>query len=395
MMKKSNGGWRFALFYFISFCAVSLYGIYGNLYFRRRGVSNVELGILSAIPSWTGIFAPLLWGIISDALRQRKLPSLIMHIIAAIIFPLFWLWNGESFLLLCVIMAVFTIFFSGSIPLTDAWTLDHISRKGGDYGRLRSWGSVGFIMPLLASLFILKKTDVSRADDLLPIFIGFCAFRLISGFYSLSLPEYHSEGKRAKLDWKSLRSYLDPFVLIFFFAVFMSRFLFGPYYTFFSIYLDDIGVSDNLKGIYWITAVAAETGLIAVSGSLLKRFGAVSMLIAGLAAMAVRMFIFSIEPAWFVILLTQTLHALTFGAFHVASIQITNRITPTAFRASGQTFNGAILGIGSLVGGIVGGIWAESYGLAGLFRILAIISLITTIIVSICFAIWRMKPLRD
>ncbi|MGB9595043.1 MAG: MFS transporter [Candidatus Poribacteria bacterium] len=394
-MKKNNDGWRFALFYFISFCAVSLYGIYGNLYFRRRGVSNVELGILNAIPAWTGIFAPLLWGIISDAMRQRKLPSFIMHIVCAIIFPLFWFWSGESFLLLCVIMAVFTIFFSGSIPLADAWTLDHISRKGGDYGKLRSWGSVGFITPLLASLFILKKTEVSQANDLLPVFVGFCAFRLMSGIYSLSLPEYHSATKKTKLDWKSLKVYLDPFVITFFIAVFMSRFLFGPYYTFFSIYLDDIGISDNFKGIYWITAVAAETALIAVSGSILKRFGAVLMLIAGLLAMAFRMFIFSITPAWYIILLTQTLHALTFGAFHVASIQITNRITPEVFRASGQTFNGAILGIGSLVGGVVGGIWAENYGLTGLFRMLSIISLITTIVLSICFAIWRMKPLRD
>ncbi len=394
-MKKNNDGWRFALFYFISFCAVSLYGIYGNLYFRRRGVSNVELGILNAIPAWTGIFAPLLWGVISDSLRQRKLPSFIMHIACAIIFPIFWFWNGKSFLLLCVIMGVFTIFFSGSIPLADAWTLDHISRKGGDYGRLRSWGSVGFIAPLLASLFVLKKTEVSQASDLLPVFIGFCAFRLLSGFYSLSLPEYHSTTKKARLEWKSLKVYLDPFVITFFIAVFMSRFLFGPYYTFFSIYLDDIGISDNFKGIYWITAVTAETVLIAVSGSILKRFGAVLMLIAGLLAMAFRMFIFSITPAWYIILLTQTLHALTFGAFHVASIQITNRITPEAFRASGQTFNGAILGIGSLIGGVVGGIWAESYGLTGLFRILSIISLITTIVLSICFAIWRMKPSRE
>jgi PPP family 3-phenylpropionic acid transporter len=391
LAKNSHDGWRFALFYFLSFAAVSLYGIYGNLYFRRRGVSNVELGILNAIPAWTGIFAPLLWGIISDALRQRKFPSFLMHIIAALIFPLFWFWSGESFLMLCLLMAVFTIFFSGSIPITDAWTLDHIARKGGDYGRLRSWGSIGFIVPLLLSFFILKKTDVSQASDLLPIFYGFCGFRILSGLYALSLPEYHTRGKRAKLNWGSLRVYLRPFSITFFFAVFMSRFLFGPYYTFFSIFLNDQGVSDNLMGIFWVTAVAAETGLIAVSGSLLKRFGAVPMLLSGLAAMAFRMFIFSIEPAWYVILAAQTLHALTFGAFHVASIQIINRITPESFRASGQTFNGALLGIGSLVGGIAGGIWAEAYGLAGLFRILSIISTITTVVVLICFAIWREK----
>ncbi len=169
----------------------------------------------------------------------------------------------------------------------------------------------------------------------------------------------------------------------------MSRFLFGPYYTFFSIYLDEQGIADNLKGMFWVVAVGAEASLIAISGSLLKRFGETTLLLTGLAAMAIRMFIYSLEPAWYIILVTQTLHALTFGAFHVASIQIINRITPESLRASGQTFNGALLGIGGLLGGVAGGLWAHQYGYAGLFRILAIISAITTLFIGLFFLIWR------
>ena len=111
--KKGQGGWRFAIFYFISMAAISLYTIYGSLYFKRRGVSNVELGILYAIPAWVGIFAPLIWGIISDALRQRKMPSFIMHIVTAALFPLFWFWSGQSFLMLCLLMGIAFLGFSG------------------------------------------------------------------------------------------------------------------------------------------------------------------------------------------------------------------------------------------------------------------------------------------
>ncbi len=191
------------------------------------------------------------------------------------------------------------------------------------------------------------------------------------------------------MDWRSLHAYLHPFALTFFLATFMSRFLFGPYYTFFSIYLDEQGIADSFKGIFWVVAVGAEAGLIAISGSLLRRFGEIALLLAGLSAMAFRMFIYSLEPAWYIILATQSLHALTFGAFHVASIQIINRITPEPFRASGQTFNGALLGIGSLLGGVVGGLWAHQYGYAGLYRILAIISAITTLLIGLLFLIWH------
>jgi len=351
----------------------------------------MELGILYAFPAWIGIFAPLVWGIISDALHQRKLPSFVMHIATAALFPLFWFWNGQSFWLLCALMGVFTFFFRPSIPIADAWTLDHIARRGGDYGRLRTWGSFGFVVTIAASLFVLKKSSISQASDLLPIFYGFCLLRVLAAFYALTLPDYHSEGKRLKLDWRSLRVYLQPFAITFFIAVFMSRFLFSPYYTFFSIFLDERGVADNMKGIYWIVAVASETGLIAVSGAILKRFKATHMLLAGLAAIAFRLFIFSIEPAWYVILTTQSLHALTFGAFHVASIQIINRITPEEFRASGQTFNGALFGIGGMLGGMLGGILAEAYGLVGMFRIFSIISAATTVILIIMFSVWQDK----
>lgn len=389
LTKNNRGGWRFALFYFLSFAALSLYGTYGSLYFRRRGVSDIQLGLLFAIPAWIGIFAPMIWGIISDSLHQRRLPNLIMHLMTAAIFPLFWYWDGNKLWLLYIWMGIFTFVFSPSIPITEAWVLDHIAHRGGDYGRIRSWGSLGFAVSLLISIFILKKSSVSTAQDLLPVFFGFCGLRILSGFYILTLPDYQPKGRRPKLNWKELASYLHPFALTFFLAVFMSRFLFSPYYTFFTIYLDDMGIADNLKGIFWIVAVGAETGLIAISGYLLRRFGSIKLLLAGLWAMAFRMFIFSIKPEWYIILATQCLHALTFGAFHVASINIINRITPEQFRASGQTFNAMLLGVGGILGAILGGALSQAYGLAGMFRIYAIIAAGVTTIISVLFYIWR------
>lgn len=393
--KDGLGGWKFAFFYFISFAAVSLYGTYGSLYFRRRGVSDVQLGLLFAIPAWIGIFAPMIWGIISDTLHQRRLPNLIMHFMSAAVFPLFWYWDGKNLWLLYLWMCTFTFVFAASMPITEAWVLDHIAHRGGDYGRIRSWGSLGFAVSLLASIFVLKKSSMSTAQALLPVFFGFCGLRILSGLYALALPDYQPKGKRPKLNWKELGSYLHPFALIFFLAVFMSRFLFSPYYTFFSIYLDDMGIADNLKGIFWIVAVGAETGLIAISGSLLKRFGPVKLLLAGLWAMAFRMFIFSIKPEWYIILTTQCLHALTFGAFHVASINIINRITPEQFRASGQTFNAMLLGIGGILGGILGGALSQAYGLTEMFRIYSIIAAGVTALITLLFSIWGRSSLGD
>lgn len=368
---------------------MALHGIYGNLYFQRRGLSKFDLGILSTIPAWLNAVVPLIWGFLSDALRQRRLLMLIMHVGTAFLYPTFWFWSGESLWSLCLLVGLFTFFFSGTIPLTDAWVLGHLAQRGGDYGRLRSWGSLGFIVPLLGSMWVLRRSELATAESLLPVFVGFTGFRLVSSAWTLLLPDAAPAEKRSPLEWRRLRSYTHPFALVFFFSMFMGRFIFGPYYTYFSIYLDELGVVDGFKGLFWVVAVGAETVLMAVSGRVLVRFGEVSLLVAGLGAMAFRLFVFSLEPPWYLVLLVQTLHALTFGGTHIASMRVIHRMTPESLRASGQTFLGALLGVGGVLGGMAGGFWAEAYGLVGLYRLLGVLAAFTTVLVGIGFRRWR------
>ena len=386
--RPSSGSWRFALFNLLAYTAFSLFTIYGSLYFRRRGLSNMQLGLLNAIPAWVGIFSPLVWGLMSDALKQRRLPNALTHIGPALIFPLFWFWKG-SFGALCLIMAAFTFFFSASSALADAWALDHIQRRGGDYGRLRSWGSLGFILPIFAFSAVMKSSESSTAQDLWPIFAGFCGLRVLSGLYAMSLPDYQAQGPPVRLQWQSLRVYLHPFALTFLLSIFLNRFASGPYYAYFSVFLDEQGVPDRLIGYFWVVAVAAETGLIACSGALIRRVGTVPLLLSGILAMSFRVYVFSLEPAWGVLLAVQTLHAFTFGAFHVASVAIFNRITPPSFRATGQTLNGAVTGLGGVAGCLVGGHLAQSLGLPGLFRALSLLALLSGACVALFFALFR------
>ena len=152
LQNNRSVSWNFATLQFLSFAALSLLGTYGTVYFKRRGISDFQLGILYSVPSIVSIFSPMVWGITSDWLRKRKPVVVIMHLVSALLFPLFWFLNSQSFLLLCIVMGLFSFFFQASIPLIDAWTLDHLSHKGGDYGRIRSWGSVGYMTPLILSL---------------------------------------------------------------------------------------------------------------------------------------------------------------------------------------------------------------------------------------------------
>ena len=172
-IKNNNQvSWNFAALQFFSFAALSLFGTYGMVYFQRRGLSKIQIGILNSIVSAVSIFSPMIWGITSDWLQKRKPLVVVMNLVSALLFPLFWFLDSRSFILLCSIRAIFSFFFRTSVPLIDAWTLDHLSREGGDYGKIRSWGSIGYMIPLVASIFIFSSSSEGQAEVLLPMFFG-------------------------------------------------------------------------------------------------------------------------------------------------------------------------------------------------------------------------------
>ena len=380
-----RGAWHFATLQFLSFASLSLLGTYGNVYFKRRGLSDIQLGILFAVPSAVSIFSPMIWGLTSDLLQRRKPIVITMHLVSAVLFPLFWFLSSQTFVLICIIMGLFSFFFRPSIPLIDTWTLDYLSNKGGDYGRIRSWGSVGYMVPLLLSILIFSSSSGGTAEVLLPMFFGVSGFRLLAAIQASYMPDMSPSG-REKMDWKALKIYLHPFAIVFFFCVFVRSFVFSPFFAFFNVYLDTLGVTDNMKGLPWIVAVGAEVIMLAFSNKLIQRFGAVTAIICAYVAMAIRFFVLAAAPSWEIILVVQLLHALTFGAYHPAAIQIINRITPEAFRATGQTLVSVIGGIGGILGNLIGGVWASSYGYVVLYRYLGLSVSVATIILVIAFS---------
>ena len=380
-----RGAWHFATLQFLSFASLSLLGTYGNVYFKRRGLSDIQLGILFAVPSAVSIFSPMIWGLTSDLLQRRKPIVITMHLVSAVLFPLFWFLSSQTFVLICIIMGLFSFFFRPSIPLIDTWTLDYLSNKGGDYGRIRSWGSVGYMVPLLLSILIFSSSSGGTAEVLLPMFFGVSGFRLLAAIQASYMPDMSPSG-REKMDWKALKIYLHPFAIVFFFCVFVRSFVFSPFFAFFNVYLDTLGVTDNMKGLPWIVAVGAEVIMLAFSNKLIQRFGAVTAIICAYVAMAIRFFVLAAAPSWEIILVVQLLHALPFGAYHPAAIQIINRITPEAFRATGQTLVSVIGGIGGILGNLIGGVWASSYGYVVLYRYLGLSVSVATIILVIAFS---------
>jgi PPP family 3-phenylpropionic acid transporter len=147
----------------------------------------------------------------------------------------------------------------------------------------------------------------------------------------------------------------------------------SAYYMYFSIYLDEVGIADNMKGYFWAIAVASETGMMWVIGRVIGRIGVKWTFVLSIAGCAARLFAFSFPLGMGGIAAAQCLHALTFAAFMVSTVTFVNKLVPQGLRASGQTMWMALtMGVGPSVGGKLAGAGVGALGLVGMFRVFSL-----------------------
>jgi PPP family 3-phenylpropionic acid transporter len=137
----------------------------------------------------------------------------------------------------------------------------------------------------------------------------------------------------------------------------------GPYYTFFSIHLVGEGYSKAATGWLWALGVSCEVGIFMWMPKLYRAFTLRQILIASFALAVIRFLAIGwLAQSFTVLLIAQTLHAATFGAFHAASIGYVHRYFKGRLQSRGQAIYGSLAyGVGGAFGGFTSGaLWQHS-----------------------------------
>lgn len=367
---------RLQIHYFLLFAPFAIATTYQNLHFKRLGFTDSQIGTLGAIGAVLTVVSPLLWGYLTDRVRDKRLPISLLLLVSGLTYLPFL--STGSYWAVAALQAVFFFFMAPCSALVDAQTLEHLPRAGGDYGRLRLWGSVGFICTLLLFGLVLGGGPLSGrnpASSLAMTFIAFAAIRVVSTFWTWRLPSGEQGCGRVGYGGDLLLLLRDRVFLLFLLSVLLCMTALRAYYVFFSIYLDERGVADNLKGVYWSLGVVAEVVFMVFAGRLLRFLGVRWMLALGMLGGALRLFLFSFSLAMPFVALAQCLHALAFGATHIAAVTFINARVPARLRASGQTLYAAVVGgLGGAAGSRLAGDLAQASGIPYAFRAAALLA---------------------
>ena len=359
--------WRLAGFYFLLFAYLGVFLPWLPPLLRARGLDAAGIGLALATVQISRFLLPPVWGLLADRLRHpRQLLAAASVLAGGALFALAW---AASPGLIFACLALHGFFLVPLFPLAETLTMAALGGRPQGYGRIRLWGSVGFIV---ASLSLGMGVDLEGLSE--PVMVGLMGLPLVLGaVMALGLPApVGAPTPRASAGTRLPRVALAMVII----AAGLGQGAHAPYYTFFTLQLREAGVSGTVTGLLWGWGVAAEVAVMAVSGLLIARLGLHTAFVLSLLVGGVRWGLYASGPSLGWLVAGQALHGISFGLLHVSTIRLVDQLSPPGRKALGQSLvsafaYGGAIGLGSLLAGRQ----QVALGYQGLFACAAVASL--------------------
>lgn len=365
--------WRLSGFYFFYFAALGALIPYWSLYLKSLGFDESAIGELFAIILATKIVAPNIWGWIADYTGKRMMIVRIGSLLAVICFA--GVFVSSSYWWLVLVMMTFSFFWNASLPQFEATTMNHLGKHTDRYSGIRIWGSIGFIVVVVGLGSWFENHDINLLPSVLLI--------LLAGIWLNSLLVPENASGHLSIHHQSLREVLGQREVVALLLVcFLVQASHGPYYTFYSIYLDDHGYSREVIGWLWALGVVAEIGIFLVMYRLLPRFGSRQLLLAGIGLTTVRWLLISVfVDNLYMLVFAQLMHAASFGIVHAVAIHLIHRFFAGRHQGKGQALYSSLsFGAGGAVGSLYSGYLWSSAGPQAVYIIAACFSALAFLI---------------
>jgi MFS transporter, PPP family, 3-phenylpropionic acid transporter len=330
-----------ALFFFALASVGAVYPFLA-LDLRERGVSASALVLTMTIAPLMNLFAAPVWSALADryqaAGRLTTLASalgVVGIVLLAVAPPL----------LIPAAMLVFGFARAPMAPLLDGMAMEALGDDRAAYGRMRRWGSLGFLLAAFIAPFLWERVGLA------PLWL---AAMLGTALLGLAMLVPSADRLEARPILPALRRMAkDPVLpwLLVAGGLHFSGHIAGT--SFLAVHFDAVGIGRAWSGVALSLGVAIEIFLFSISPWLLRRFGAWRLLLLAVGLALPRWLLsaaFASLPAQ---LLLSASHGVTFGAFWIAGVALIAERAPEGLAVSAQgVWAAAVGGLGALVGNL-------------------------------------------
>ncbi|MBW8190420.1 MFS transporter [Neiella marina] len=343
--------------YFSFFAIVGLMVPYLSVYLDKLGYDSQEIGQVLALVATMRIVAPSLWSYVADKTGRHMLVARGGILLALLSLAcLFWIDSRAGRL---VALAAFNFFWTAVLPQVEVITLRKLAAVSGMYSKVRSAGSVGFIVISTLTGVIIAEYG-PQAFVALGVLLSACLLMIL---LLLQQPA-EVEATAAPQGADNVR-FWTPLLIGLAGGAFFIQTSHGAYYSFFILHMVDLGFSEFAAG--WLVAlgVIAEILLFWRIGYLFSKFS-----LAWLYQMAVVLTVARwLLMAWYaevipLLLLSLVLHAASFGLIHACSMRwLHHGVAPQHQSKAQALYSGMGFGAGSVAGpALVAPIWQQGLG---------------------------------
>ena len=394
--------WRLSLMMFMEYVIwgswLPLLALYLERFLRFSGTDIGWIFATQAIASVTAVF-------VSGHIADRYLPPerflAVSHVVGGL--AMFALVFQKPFVPFFVTMLVYMLVYVPTLSLTNSICFQHLQDPQKQFGRVRLWGTIGWIAASWPFVFILRgKEGAALESALTAIFVvaGLASLALAAAALMLPATAPAREGAaRANAPFAAIKLLAVPSVAVLFLVTFLDALVHQCYFQWTSPFLAAIGVPENwimpAMSLGQISEIATMAGL----GYFLKRLGWRWTMTIGILGHVARFFVYSIgHPVWLVVG-SNLVHGFCYAFFFASVYIFVDEHFPKDARASAQgLFNLLILGLGPFVGSLLWGRLGDTFRTAGgvdfqrLFLVPSALGLVAALVLVIGFHPARSAP---
>lgn len=337
----------------------------------HRGFSQAQCGVILAGGAVGAIVGPFLAGQVADRHFATERFLGVSHLVGAVL--VWFLARTEDFHGFLRLSVLYGLIYAPTLALTNSLAFHHLPDRDRDFGRIRLWGTIGWIVAGIAvgQWLLLRHTpagaseaaiqaaqDAGRADA----FVVSAVLGVVLGVFAFFLPHTPParDAARSNATFEALGEVRrQPLLTLFLIAVPIScihQFYFVHTSAFLSGYGRDAASAINRVfgvggGGLMTIGQMSEIAVLAAIPLVSRRLSRKALLAIGIAAYAARMALFAYTSTLATVLLGVALHGLCFGCFVFVAFMVVDEETTKDVRASAQNlFNLVIVGIGIIVG---------------------------------------------
>ncbi|EKC5018097.1 3-phenylpropionate MFS transporter [Salmonella enterica subsp. enterica] len=300
-----------ALSYFTYFFSYGIFLPFWSVWLKGLGLTPETIGLLLGV----GLVARFL-GSLLIAPRVSDPSRLISALRVLALFALAF-WAGTHVAWLMVVMVGFNLFFSPLVPLTDALANTWQKQITLDYGRVRLWGSIAFVIGSALTGKLVSLYDYQAILALLTLGV---ASMLLGMLLRPSVPPQGESRQQESAGWPAWRTLVAQ-SWRFLACVCLLQGAHAAYYGFSAIYWQGAGYSASAVGYLWSLGVVAEVIIFALSKKLFRRFSARDLLLLSAVCGMVRWGLMGWSTALPWLIVIQILHCGTFTVCHLAAMR--------------------------------------------------------------------------